>query len=268
MARARLKETALVETPAIQERKKPQLDPRFIISIDGNEFVKYQGLLDLGHQKGIEQIDVSIVQIPTADNGHFAICRAVVTSKDGEVFSDIGDASPSNCSSRVSKHLLRLASTRAIARALRSFTNIGITCLEELADLSDVEENGPDAGKIRPIRPATTKSKSHRSPDSVPASGNDSRLGEANEAQNLPNPESNSRGNGGDSSQSQAKSHGPNSSPIMSEAQRRAILNLSKRRGLSSQDLEKLAHDAYGVDFEVLTYQDASSLIRQLQAHS
>lgn len=89
MARARFKQTALVETPPVQERKKPQLDPRFIISIDGNEFVKYQGLLDLGHQKGIEQIDVAIVQIPTADKDHFAICRAVVTSKNGEVFSDI-----------------------------------------------------------------------------------------------------------------------------------------------------------------------------------
>ena len=37
-----------VEGAHYLDRKKPQLDPRFIISIEGHEFVKYQGLLDYG----------------------------------------------------------------------------------------------------------------------------------------------------------------------------------------------------------------------------
>ena len=111
--------------------------------IEGNQFVKYAGLLDLGHQKGISQIEVEPLQLPTKENGNFAICKATVISKSGESFTDIGDANPGNCSSKVVKHLLRLASTRAIARSLRTFTNIGYTCLEELADLNDVIGNGP-----------------------------------------------------------------------------------------------------------------------------
>ena len=65
-----------------------------------------------------------------------------MVSKSGESFTDIGDANPGNCSSKVVKHLLRLASTRAIARSLRTFTNIGITCLEELGD--DIVGSNPN----------------------------------------------------------------------------------------------------------------------------
>jgi hypothetical protein len=42
-----------VEPALYLERKKPKLDERWIIEIEGNQFVKYAGLLDLGHQKGI-----------------------------------------------------------------------------------------------------------------------------------------------------------------------------------------------------------------------
>ena len=88
-----------------------------------------------------------------------AICKAEVVSQTGQIFTDIGDASPTNCNSKVAKHLLRMASTRAIARALRSFTNIGMTALEELADLYDVTgkkvsrtrsgQTGKPAGKTK-----------------------------------------------------------------------------------------------------------------------
>jgi len=87
---------------------------------------------------GIGSIEVEPLQLPTKDNGNFAICRASVVSKIGESFTDIVDANPTNCNAKVGKHLLRLASTRAIARALRSFSNVGLTALEELADLNDV----------------------------------------------------------------------------------------------------------------------------------
>ena len=127
-----------IENGCFLEKKRPKLDERWIIEIDGNQFVKYAGLLDYAHQIGIASIGVDPLQLPTKDNGNFAICRASVVSKVGESFTDIGDANPTNCNAKVGKHLLRLASTRAIARALRSFTNVGLTALEELADLNDV----------------------------------------------------------------------------------------------------------------------------------
>jgi hypothetical protein len=108
-----------IENGCFLEKKRPKLDERWIIEIEGNQFVKYAGLLDYAHQIGIGSIEVEPLQLPTKDNGNFAICRASVVSKVGESFTDIGDANPTNCNAKVGKHLLRLASTRAIARALR-----------------------------------------------------------------------------------------------------------------------------------------------------
>jgi hypothetical protein len=58
------------------------------------------------------------VQLPTKENGHFAVCKVLVVSLNGEIFTDAGDATPGNCNSRVSKDLLRMASTKGIAWAL------------------------------------------------------------------------------------------------------------------------------------------------------
>jgi len=107
------------------------------------------------------KIEVDPIQIPSKENDNMAICKALIVSKTGEEFSDIGDANPSNCSSRVVKHLLRMASTRSIARALRSYTNIGMTCLEELADFSEVINGKPPREKIEtkrrpPVKPRET----------------------------------------------------------------------------------------------------------------
>jgi hypothetical protein len=82
--------TGEVESALYLERKKPKLDERWIIEIEGNQFVKYAGLLDLGHQKGISQIEVEPLQLPTKENGNSAICKATVISKSGESFTDIG----------------------------------------------------------------------------------------------------------------------------------------------------------------------------------
>ncbi|MGA7305843.1 MAG: SWIM zinc finger family protein [Rhodothermales bacterium] len=67
--------TGGVESAKVLDRKRPKLDERWIIEIEGNQFVKYGGLLDLGHQKGISQIEVEPLQFPTKDNGNAAICN-------------------------------------------------------------------------------------------------------------------------------------------------------------------------------------------------
>ena len=58
---------------------------------------------------------------------------------------------------------------------------------------------------------------------------------------------------------------GKSDQPQMSEAQKRAIFNLSRRRGISVEELEQMAADAYGVAVENLNSKDASSFIRNLQ---
>jgi hypothetical protein len=56
--------------------------------------------------------------------------------------------------------------------------------------------------------------------------------------------------------------------PNISSAQANAIANLSRRRGISIEDLEKMSVDAYGVKVERLSQKDASTFIRQLQQSS
>jgi hypothetical protein len=84
--------TKAVEDAHFCEKPVPKLDERWITTIENKEFVRFPGLLDLGHQKGITSIEVEIVQMPTKDNGNFAVCRATVMSKIGETFIDVGDA--------------------------------------------------------------------------------------------------------------------------------------------------------------------------------
>ncbi len=58
--------------PESAVNEKATLDPRWIVKIEGRHFVTYPGLLDLGHQKGLESIEVEPLQLPNDQNGHFA----------------------------------------------------------------------------------------------------------------------------------------------------------------------------------------------------
>jgi hypothetical protein len=231
-----------LEAACFLDKHTPRLDERFVIKIDGHEFVKFQGLLDLGHQKGISQIEVEPLQLPTSENGHFAVCKATIIGRGGESFTDIGDANPQNCSSKVAKHLLRLASTRSIARALRAYTNIGMTCLEELADLNDVEGKGEGNAKPKAPRKVTQKAK-------APATETKPEPKEPKAETPKPPPPS-----------EKSKSEG-----TISTAQYRAIANLSRRRGISVEELETRVLETYGVELKNLSTSDASSFISSLQ---
>jgi predicted nucleic acid-binding Zn finger protein len=258
--------TGEVESVQYLERKKPKLDERWIIEIEGNQFVKYAGLLDLGHQKGLSQIEVEPLQLPTKDNGNSAICKATVISKSGESFTDIGDANPQNCSSKVAKHLLRLASTRAIARSLRTFTNIGLTALEELADLNDVIGSGSKSGsKPKAKKSASKKPKTAKSAQSKSKSPQSKSVTKTKSKDNEIKTDNTGNSNGNESGNGRSKTQAAGKQPAMSEAQKRAIYNLSRRRGISVEDLEQMSVDAYGLSVENLTSKDASAFIRNLQ---
>ena len=110
--------------------------------IGTKQVVCYQGLLARAHQDGLRSVKTEIVQAPNKDNGDVAIVRAVVVTMRGS-FDGIGDASPINVNARVAGHLLRVAETRAKARALRDAVNIGIVALEELGDIDEIDAVEP-----------------------------------------------------------------------------------------------------------------------------
>ncbi|HET6318470.1 MAG TPA: hypothetical protein VFG86_18610, partial [Chloroflexota bacterium] len=103
---------------------------------NGRSFVLYAGLLDLAHERGLKAVTTTLVQIPSELNGNVAIVHATVETTQG-TFTGLGDAAPDNVSRMMVPHLIRMAETRAKARALRDAVNVGVTALEELGDLDE-----------------------------------------------------------------------------------------------------------------------------------
>src|SRR4051812_10177063 len=99
--------------------------------VGSKEVVTYQGLLSKAHDEGLKSVKTSLVQTPTEDNGRVAIAKAEVETGKGR-FQGYGDASPSNVNSFIVPHLIRMAETRAKARALRDAVNVGVVSFEEL----------------------------------------------------------------------------------------------------------------------------------------
>ena len=90
----------------------------FVINRNGKDYVLYAGLLDQAHQQGLKEIKTQLLQAPSSENGQIAICLAEVTTERG-TFTGIGDADPGNVSRMMVTALIRMAETRAKARALR-----------------------------------------------------------------------------------------------------------------------------------------------------
>ena len=109
----------------------------FMITRQGKQYVLFAGLLDEAHNRGLKGIDTELLQVPDDANGRVAVVKATVELEDGRRFSGIGDASPDNVGRNIVPHLLRMAETRAKARALRDAVNVGVTAMEELSDGDD-----------------------------------------------------------------------------------------------------------------------------------
>lgn len=123
----------------------------FLIQRNGKIFVLYAGLLDLAHERGLRDLRVELVQSPSASNSFVAIAKAIATVKQGDtfaIFEEIGDASAANTSKAIAPHIIRMAATRAKARALRDALNIGVTALEELKGDG---ESAPEIGEDTPF---------------------------------------------------------------------------------------------------------------------
>jgi hypothetical protein len=116
----------------------------YMIERQGKRFVLYAGLLEEAHSRGLRSIETELLQIPESENGEVAIVRAVVRTEDGK-FTGIGDASPENVNRTIAPHLIRMAETRAKARALRDAINVGVTAFEELGGEDGAEVVEPSA---------------------------------------------------------------------------------------------------------------------------
>jgi len=231
----------------VKNSGEPKLDDRFITKIQGREFVVYSGVLDLAHQKGLKSIIVEAIQLPTQDNGMEAICKAFVESVHCEEYIEYGDANPKNVNAKIASHILRMAATRAKARALRDFTNIGMTCLEELGDLKDVaipKDNSAwrapsgKAGKPAPEKP--TRKAPPKEVKPVPGSAPP------------------------DKTQKKADPIGGIGGRL-TKAQFNAILNLAGRRKIHEEDLERMSLKMFATELNKLTAENAGAFIRHLQ---
>ena len=103
----------------------------FIVNIQGDkEFITYEGLLNMFHENGGKEIQTSLEQSMLGEEVFF-IFKAVVTGERG-TYVGYGDACKGNVSPMVIKHMMRIAETRAKARALRDYNNVGMCSVEEL----------------------------------------------------------------------------------------------------------------------------------------
>ncbi len=115
-----------------------------MITRQGKQYVLFAGLLDEAHSRGLRGIDTELLQVPDASNGNVAVVKAIAEMEDGRRFSGIGDASPENVGRNIAPHVIRMAETRAKARALRDAVNVGATALEELSDGDDAPPAASD----------------------------------------------------------------------------------------------------------------------------
>ena len=110
------------------------------------EAVVYAELLSRAHEEGLKSIQTQLLLTPSDENGHLAIVKAIVEVERGH-FEGLGDADPGSVEDFLAPHLIRVAETRAKARALRDAVNVGVVSFEELdGEELPARETDPGSG--------------------------------------------------------------------------------------------------------------------------
>jgi len=125
-----------------------------IVVLGDRPYVTREGLLYYARKSGqLQGIKVEIVE----RQKDFCLVKATVLTKDGGEFEAYGDASTSNTNRMVSPHLIRMAETRAINRALREAFPIGLCSYEELGEADIDISVEPAASEPNSPSPSPTK---------------------------------------------------------------------------------------------------------------
>ena len=119
-------ETPAHEAPA--PAAVPGIPPQHVVMIQGKPFVKFAGLLQMAHERGL----VALTAAWTFNDAELSLAHAVATFQDGRRFEESGDATPANTNRKVAVHFRRVALTRAKARVLRDALGIDLVAVEEL----------------------------------------------------------------------------------------------------------------------------------------
>ncbi len=202
------------------------------------EAVSFKGLLSLAHDEGLRSVRTELVELPSEENGKTAVVRATVRTNRGR-FTGIGDANPGNVNRRIAPHAIRMAETRAVARALRLAVNIGEVAIEELAD--DFAVGSVAAALDRP----------------EPRRGNGERTARDAEDSRVPEPF-----RGRDDRPTEAA---PDDRRAMTEAQRKLLFRLAFDLGENRDSARDRVLSALAVErFEHATRVDASHAIETL----
>jgi hypothetical protein len=116
--------------PAPAAVEPAAIPPQHVVHIQGKPFVKFAGLLQMAHERGL----VSLTAEWTSNSDELSLAHAVATFSDGRRFEESGDATPANTNRKVAVHFRRVALTRAKARALRDALGVDLVAVEELAE--------------------------------------------------------------------------------------------------------------------------------------
>jgi len=234
-----MKNNNLVTTIEIKDRQGRVVDTK--------EVVKYAGLLNRAHEEGLKKVLTELIQTPSKTNEMTAICMAEVSTDKG-VFRDYGDANPENVSSMIVPHIIRMAVTRAKARALRDAVNIGVVAIEELdvEYLNDIVDN--------PAKPPTQNRKEAKETKTAKSENDNGKNRDSytgSQARDSRNPERDSPPSG-DS----------DGSVSMTDNQRRYLFRLLAERGINGEAAHDWLKQQLGVEsLHDATKTDASDLI-------
>jgi hypothetical protein len=119
--------TTVLDAP---ETAPPTVPPQYVVLIQGRPFVRFAGLLQMAHERGL----VALTADWTHNDAELSLAHAVARFENGKRFEECGDASPTSVTRQVAVHFRRVALTRAKARVLRDALGVDLVAVEELAE--------------------------------------------------------------------------------------------------------------------------------------
>jgi len=112
-------------------RNNRNINPEYIVNIQGKEFITANGLLAIAQEEGgIEKMEILNIEANFEKKWAYATVR--ITMRDRRIFENIGSATQDNLKPNMQKNFIEMAVTRAQSRALRMGLNVDYCSAEEV----------------------------------------------------------------------------------------------------------------------------------------